>query len=60
LFNNAALKEAAQGYSLKRIIQTLEEIGALAMKDADRIQKKFRFPFGGSDRFIVVDPEKLE
>ncbi len=60
LFNNAALKEAAQGYSLKRIIQTLEEIGALAMKDADRPQKKFRFPFGGADRFIVVDPEKLE
>ena len=60
LFNNAALKEAAQGYSLKRIIQTLEVIGALAMKDNDRPQKRFRFPFGGADRFIVIDPEKLE
>ena len=60
LFNNPALKEAAQGYGLKRIIQTLEVIGALPMKGADRPQKLFRFPFGGADRFIVIDPEKLE
>ncbi|HNA21388.1 MAG TPA: DUF927 domain-containing protein, partial [Agitococcus sp.] len=60
LFNNAALKEAAQGYSLKRIIQTLEVTGALAKRDTDRPQKRFRFPFGGDERFIVIDPEKLE
>ncbi len=60
LFNRASLVEAAAGYGRERIIRTLETYGVLAKTDGGRRQKNYRLPGGGSTRFFVVDPDKLD
>lgn len=63
LFYRAALIQAGGGYGLGRILRALEENGAIHVADNEgkqkRHQKKYRTP-GGSGRFYVVDPDKLE
>jgi len=64
LFNTPALVEAASGYGKERIIRALVTAGALAKADEEtkgtRRTKKYRTPGGGSTRFYVIDPERLE
>ncbi|MDH4572511.1 DUF927 domain-containing protein [Salinicola acroporae] len=60
LFNRASLAEAADGYGRARIIRTLETSGVLAKTDGNRHQKNYRLPGGGSARFFVIDPDKLD
>lgn len=60
LFNRASLVEASNGYGRERIIRTLETYGVLAKTDAGRRQKNYRLPGGGSTRFFVIDPDRLD
>lgn len=60
LFNRASLSEAASGYGRERVIRTLETYGVLAKVDYGRNQKNYRLPGGGSTRFFVIDPDKLD
>ncbi|MCX2524437.1 DUF927 domain-containing protein [Larsenimonas rhizosphaerae] len=60
LFNRAALGEAVPGYSRERILRALGQRDALVKMDEGRKQKNYRLPGGGSARFFVIDPEKLE
>ena len=64
LFNAPALLEAAAGYGQERIVRALATAGALAKADQEagrnRRTKKYRTPGGGTARFYVIDPEKLE
>ncbi|WP_456268810.1 DUF927 domain-containing protein [Kushneria sp. AK178] len=60
LFNRAALLEAVEGYSRDRILRTLSSHDVIPKTDPGRLQKKYRLPGGGSARFFVIDPEKLE
>lgn len=64
LFNTPALLEAAAGYSKDRIVRALAVAGALAKVDEEskgsRRTKKYRTPGGGSSRFYVIDPDRLE
>ncbi|MDF3920122.1 DUF927 domain-containing protein [Salinicola salarius] len=60
LLNRASLTEAASGYGRERILRTLETYGALAKTDSGRRQKNYRLPGGGSARFFVVDPDRLD
>ena len=60
LFNRASLSEAAAGYGRERVIRTLETYGVLAKMDSGRNQKNYRLPGGGSTRFFVIDPDKLD
>lgn len=60
LFNRASLTEAAAGYGRDRILRTLETYGVLAKTDGGRRQKNYRLPGGGSTRFFVIDPDKLD
>lgn len=64
MFNNPGLAEAAAGFNLKRIIRALQNADALAKVDVEagqkRTQKKYQMPGGGSPRFYVIDPAKLD
>ncbi|OHV10005.1 DUF927 domain-containing protein [Kushneria phosphatilytica] len=60
LFNRAALIEAAEGYSRDRILRTLGTHDVIPKTDPGRLQKKYRLPGGGSARFFVIDPERLD
>lgn len=60
LFNRASLTEAASGYGRERVIRTMETYGVLGKVDNGRNQKNYRLPGGGSTRFFVIDPDKLE
>ena len=60
LFNRASLTEAAAGYGRDRVIRTLETYNVLAKTDSGRRQKNYRLPGGGSTRFFVIDPDKLD
>ncbi|MCY1463186.1 hypothetical protein D9M71_810460 [compost metagenome] len=64
LFNSPALAAAAPGFGTDRIVRALVTADALAKTDGDakvgRRAKKYRLPGGGSARFYVVDPERLE
>lgn len=60
LFNRAALVEAVEGYSRDRILRTLGTHDVLARMDEGRKQKNYRLPGGGSARFFVIDPDRLE
>lgn len=62
LFNQPGLKEAASGFSQERIVRALAGVDALVQMDneANRWTKKRRTPGGGSSRFYVIDPDRLE
>lgn len=62
LFNPPGLKEAASGFSQERIVRALAGVDALVQMDneASRWTKKRRTPGGGSSRFYVIDPDRLE
>ncbi|SEM10547.1 DUF927 domain-containing protein [Halomonas caseinilytica] len=60
LFNRASLAEAAAGYGRDRILRALDTYGVLAKTDSGRRQKNYRLPGGGSTRFFVIDPDKLD
>lgn len=62
LFNPPGLKEAASGFSQERIVRALAGVDALVQMDneANRWTKKRRTPGGGSSRFYVIDPDRLE
>ena len=60
LFNRASLTEAAAGYGRDRVIRTLETYNVLAKTDSGRRQKNYRLPGGGSTRFFVIDPDRLD
>ncbi|MDH4870520.1 DUF927 domain-containing protein [Pseudomonas sp. BN515] len=64
LFNSPALAQAAPGFGAERVVRALMTAKALAKTDGDakggRRSKKYRLPGGGSSRFYVVDPERLE
>lgn len=64
LFNRRALEEAAPGFGFDRIVRALATADVLAKTDNEeghkRRTKRYRIPGGGSARFYVVDPEKLD
>ncbi|MES2820122.1 MAG: DUF927 domain-containing protein [Pseudomonadota bacterium] len=64
LLNGPALIEAASGFGKERIVLALEAVGALAKTDSEsqqgRHQKRYRLPGGGTARFYVIDPDKLD
>ena len=64
LFNTPALLEAASGFGKERILRALLGASAIVKIDEEakgsRRTKKYRTPGGGSSRFYVIDPERLE
>lgn len=64
LFNTPALLEAASGFGKERILRALLGASAIVKVDEEakgsRRTKKYRTPGGGSSRFYVIDPERLE
>lgn len=64
LFNSPALAQAAPGFGAERVVRALMTANALAKKDEEagrtRWMKRYRIPGGGSLRFYVIDPERLE
>ncbi|MCY1531251.1 hypothetical protein D9M68_664710 [compost metagenome] len=64
LFNSPALAAAAPGFGAERVVRALMTAKALAKKDEEsgrtRWMKRYRIPGGGSLRFYVIDPERLE
>lgn len=64
LFNAPALDDAASGFGRERIIRALASVEALAKMDMEsnqrRFTKRYRIPGGGTGRFYVIDPDKLD
>lgn len=64
LLNRPSLEEAGAGFSAERIVRALVGADALAKVDTEagqnRRTKRYRVPGGGTARFYVIDPEKLD
>lgn len=59
LFFPSGIREAAPNHNIRQIISALSEAGALAETDTGKTSKTVRVPGDRTQRFYIVDPDKL-
>ncbi|QQE88542.1 DUF927 domain-containing protein [Azotobacter chroococcum] len=59
LFTPSALADAAQGFDLKRVLACLDNAGAIAERDHERMTKQQRITGEGRARVYVINPAAL-
>ena len=60
LFNSAGINEAIKGFDLKRALDTLQDIGALAIPTSSNGKRQSQIKVNGvNTKLYVIDPNKL-